>query len=59
MEFPTREAIDQWYNSAAYAELRGLRIKSAISDIVLIDSLPEGFTVKGFASDIREKMNGA
>lgn len=59
MEFPSREAADQWYNSAAYTALRALRIKSAISDIVLIDSLPAGFTIKAFASNIRKTMNGA
>jgi uncharacterized protein (DUF1330 family) len=59
MEFPTREAADQWYNSAAYIALRPLRIKSAISDIVLIDSLPAGFTIKEFANNIRKTMNSA
>jgi uncharacterized protein (DUF1330 family) len=59
MEFPTREAADQWYNSAAYTALRPLRIKSAISDIILIDSLPAGFTIKSFANNIRNTMKGA
>jgi uncharacterized protein (DUF1330 family) len=59
MEFPTREAADQWYNSAAYSAIRDLRIKSAISDIVFIDSLPEGFSIKTFANDIRKAMKGA
>jgi uncharacterized protein (DUF1330 family) len=59
MEFPTREAADQWYNSAAYTALRALRMKSAISDIVLIDSLPAGFTIKAFANNIRAAMKGA
>ena len=59
MEFPTREAADQWYNSAAYTAIRALRIKSAISDIILIDSLPAGFTIKAFANNIRKTMKGA
>lgn len=59
MEFPTREAADKWYNSAAYTSLRPLRIKSAISDIILIDSLPAGFTIKGFAENIRTTLKGA
>jgi uncharacterized protein (DUF1330 family) len=56
MEFPNRESLDMWYNSPEYAALRPLRIKSAISDIVVLDSLPEGFTIKGFAKDIRHMI---
>jgi hypothetical protein len=35
-----------------------LRVNSAISDIVLIDELPEGFTVKAYAADIRRQITG-
>jgi uncharacterized protein (DUF1330 family) len=56
MEFPSRKAADDWYKSPEYTALRPLRIKSAISDIVFIDALPPGFTVKGFAADIRKHL---
>jgi uncharacterized protein (DUF1330 family) len=55
MEFPSREQADNWYNSAAYQKILPLRVNSAISDIVLIDELPEGFTVKAYAADIRRQ----
>lgn len=53
MEFPSREAAKNWYNSAAYQEILPLRLKNAISDIVMIDQLPDGFTIKGFAEGLR------
>jgi uncharacterized protein (DUF1330 family) len=53
MEFPDRAAAEAWYQSSAYQEILPLRINNAISDLVFIDSLPDGFTVAGFASDIR------
>lgn len=53
MEFPDRAAADAWYQSSAYQEILPLRINNAISDLVFIDSLPDGFTVAGFAADIR------
>lgn len=55
MVFPSREALDSWYNSPEYTALRPLRIESAISDMVVIDSLPEGFTLKAFVADLRRK----
>jgi uncharacterized protein (DUF1330 family) len=58
MEFPSREQVDNWYNSAAYQKILPLRLHSAISDIVLIDELPEGFTVKAYAADIRRQVTG-
>jgi hypothetical protein len=33
-------------------------VNSAISDIVLIDELPEGFTVKAYAADVRRQITG-
>jgi uncharacterized protein (DUF1330 family) len=59
MEFPSRDAASDWYNSAAYQAIAPLRIRNAISDLVLIDSLPEGFTIKGFASEIRQTLDSA
>jgi uncharacterized protein (DUF1330 family) len=42
-----------WYHSPDYQAIFPLRNKSAISDLVLIDELPEGFTIKGFVAQIR------
>ncbi|MDG3008406.1 DUF1330 domain-containing protein [Paludisphaera mucosa] len=54
--FPSRESFDEWYDSPEYTALRPLRVKSSISDMVVIDSLPEGFTIKAFAAKTRESV---
>lgn len=59
MEFPDRHAAEAWYHSAGYQAIAPLRIRNAISDLVLIDSLPAGFTVKGFAGDVRKALESA
>ena len=59
MEFPSRDAATGWYNSATYQAIAPLRAHNAISDLVLIDSLPEGFTIKGFAEGIRQALKSA
>lgn len=56
MEFPSREAALQWYKSSAYQAILSLRTRNSISDIVLIDEFPEGFTVRGIATDLRQRM---
>ena len=56
MEFPDRAAATAWYDSAAYRAIRPLRVHNAISDIILIDHLPEGFTIKAFAAGLREAI---
>jgi uncharacterized protein (DUF1330 family) len=56
MEFPNRTAAMDWYGSAAYRAIRPLRTRNAISDIILIDQLPDGFTVKEFAAGIRRAI---
>ena len=56
MEFPDRAAAKAWYDSAAYRAIRPLRVRNAISDIILIDQLPEGFTIKGFAAGLRDAI---
>ena len=53
MEFPDREAADSWYHSGAYQRIVHLRVGSSIADLIFIDSLPEGFTVAGFAGQVR------
>ncbi|WP_010188567.1 DUF1330 domain-containing protein [Sphingomonas sp. PAMC 26605] len=58
MEFPDRKAATDWYSSPAYEAIRPLRINNAISDIILIDSMPPGFTIKAFAQDLRALRKG-
>jgi uncharacterized protein (DUF1330 family) len=53
MEFPDRAAADAWYHSPEYQAILPLRFNNAISDLVLIDSLPGDFTVRGFAQQVR------
>lgn len=56
MEFPSREHVDRWYHSAAYRKILPLRVNNAISDVIFIDALPEGFTVKAYAADVRRQI---
>jgi len=53
MEFPNRDAATAWYNSPEYTAIRPLRINNAISDLVLIDEMPEGFTIKAMVAQVR------
>lgn len=53
MEFPDRAAARAWYESPEYQAILPLRVRNAISDLVFIDAVPDGFTVAGFAREIR------
>ncbi|HEY9229524.1 MAG TPA: DUF1330 domain-containing protein [Gemmatimonadaceae bacterium] len=57
MSFPDRKSATDWYHSSAYQAIFPLRNHSAISDLGLIDQLPEGFTVKGYAEGIRRSTS--
>lgn len=59
MEFPDRTAAQAWYDSPEYRDIVQLRTGGAISDLVFIDGLPEGFTVAGFAADVRAALAAA
>lgn len=59
MEFPDRAAVDAWYNSPEYQAILPLRVNNAVSDIILVDSLPDGFTVRGFAQQVRAMVTQA
>jgi uncharacterized protein (DUF1330 family) len=37
VEFPSREAAERWYQSAAYQKIIGLRRKSTTGNMVLVD----------------------
>ncbi|MEU7825851.1 DUF1330 domain-containing protein [Catellatospora sp. NPDC049133] len=53
MEFPSRAHVDNWYNSPEYQAILPLRTNNAISDIILVDGIDAGFTVAGFAQQVR------
>ena len=59
MVFPDRVSAEAWYNSAEYQSILPLRVNNSISDLVFIDSLPEGFTVAGFAQQTRAAIAGS
>lgn len=41
LEFPDMAAIDAWYGSPEYQELQKIRLKSADSRLVAMETLPE------------------
>jgi uncharacterized protein (DUF1330 family) len=59
MEFPSRDAATAWYNSPEYGAIRPLRINNAISDLILVDAIAEGVTIKAFAGELRRALQGA
>ena len=59
MEFPDRTHAEAWYASPEYQAILPLRVNNAISDAIFIDSLPEGFTVKAFAGEVRRMIAAA
>lgn len=59
MEFPDRDAAEDWYASEAYQQILPLRVRNSISDLLFIDQIPEGFTVKGFAGEVRAALGAA
>lgn len=59
MEFPNRDALEGWYASDAYQRILPLRTGSSIADTVVVDSLPEHFTVKEFVAGIRARTGAA
>jgi uncharacterized protein (DUF1330 family) len=38
--FPHRQAALDWYGSAAYRKIRGLRTDNSVSDVVLVEGSP-------------------
>ncbi|XHS76914.1 DUF1330 domain-containing protein [Burkholderiaceae bacterium UC74_6] len=53
MEFPSRQAAVTWYASPQYQAILPLRTRNAVSDLILVDELPEGFSLKDFAGEVR------
>ena len=59
MEFPSRAAAENWYNSAAYQAILPLRVNHTIGDLILVDSVDPNVTVAGFAQQIRAAIAAA
>jgi uncharacterized protein (DUF1330 family) len=59
MEFPTRQAATDWYDSDAYRAIRPLRTDNSIADLIFVDQLPADFTVAGFAGQVRAAIAAA
>ncbi len=59
MEFPSRDALTTWYHSPEYQRILPLRVNNAISDLVIIDGVAPGFTVAGFAAQVRAALADA
>jgi uncharacterized protein (DUF1330 family) len=59
MAFPSHDAAMAWYSSAEYGAIRHLRTDNAISDLILVDGIAEGFTMKAFAGAVRRAREGA
>jgi len=57
MEFPDRKSVTNWYKSTEYQAIFPLRKNNSISDLIFIDQLPEGFTVKGYAEGVRRSLS--
>ncbi|MEI9974942.1 MAG: DUF1330 domain-containing protein [Ignavibacteriota bacterium] len=57
LEFPSREAVTAWYRSPEYQAILPLRTRNSVSDMILIDALPDGFTVRGFAAEVRRAIH--
>jgi uncharacterized protein (DUF1330 family) len=46
IEFPDLDAARGWYESAAYREIRHLRIENTTTDTIIFDGLPAGYLAK-------------
>ena len=59
LEFPDRATAERWYNSPEYQAILPLRADNAISDLIFVDKLPEGYSVRGFADQVRAAVAAA
>lgn len=41
VEFPSADAARAWWNSPGYAELKSLRARSTVTQMVLVEGVPE------------------
>ena len=59
MEFASMAVAQNWYNSPEYQRILPLRVKNAISDLILVDGVSADFTVAGFARQVRAAIKVA
>ncbi|KUM97843.1 hypothetical protein AQI95_41700 [Streptomyces yokosukanensis] len=61
MRIPDEEGLTylEQVEATACQDIRPLRTDNSISDIVLIDSLPPDYIVKGFAQQVRAAVEAA
>jgi uncharacterized protein (DUF1330 family) len=57
MEFPDLQAARTWYASPEYQEILHLRTGNAISDLILVEPVAEGFTSAAWAGRIRTALD--
>lgn len=48
VEFPDRESADAWYASAPYREILPLRTGNAVCDVIMVDTVPDGYRAASF-----------
>jgi len=53
IEFPSMTDAHNWYSSPEYQRILPLRVNNAVSDLILVDEVSPGFTVAGFAQQVR------
>jgi uncharacterized protein (DUF1330 family) len=56
MEFPDMETARTWYASPEYQEILHLRTDNAISDLILVEPVRDGFTSAAWAGSIRTAL---
>ncbi|MEW1753005.1 DUF1330 domain-containing protein [Streptomyces angustmyceticus] len=56
LEFPGMAEARSWYDSPAYRKILPLRVNNAVSDLIFVDGVGPGFTVAGFAQQIRASI---
>lgn len=56
LEFPGMAEARNWYESPEYQKILPLRVNNAISDLIFVDGVGPGFTVAGFAQQIRSAI---
>ena len=53
IEFPSIAHAERWYRSLEYQKILPLRTRNSISDLILVERVPPGFTVAGLAEQLR------
>ena len=59
IEFPSLADAQNWYKSPEYQKILHLRTDNSISDLILVEGVAAGFTVAGFAQQVRAAIGAA